>query len=125
MSSQGSVDQERIPDVETMSFQAMVATEALYKLLRRNPKLQHMDLTRNNLSQIMIARIALGAKCSKACVSVHFSDNPGVSLALKTYLNGRMKCALEKDALQRKQGEGVPVEQFKNRNIESASTIAF
>jgi hypothetical protein len=41
----------------------------------------------------MIARIALGAKCSKAMVGIHFTDNPGVSVAVKTYLNIKMKCA--------------------------------
>jgi hypothetical protein len=85
--------------VEEMSEQAMVATEAVYKHIRRNKNIQHVDLTQNNLSQIMIARIALGAKCSKAMVGIHFTDNPGVSLALKTYLNIKMKCAKDVNEL--------------------------
>jgi hypothetical protein len=51
-----------------------------------------MDLTRTNLSQVMLTRIALGVKCSKAMLGIHFSDNPGVTLAVKLYLNNRMKC---------------------------------
>ena len=47
----------------------------------------------------MISRIALGVKCSKAMVGIHFTDNPGVSLAVKTYLNVKMKCARKEEEL--------------------------
>ena len=36
--------------LEEMSEQAMVATEAVYKHIRRNMNIQHVDLTHNNLS---------------------------------------------------------------------------
>lgn len=68
-----------VAEEEYVSSMAMVITEAIYKFVRRNIKLQHLDLTRCNLSQVMIARIGLGVKCSKSMMGVHFSDNPGVT----------------------------------------------
>lgn len=39
----------------------------------------------------MLARIGLGVKCSQSLMSVHFSDNPGVTAALKAYLQVKLK----------------------------------
>jgi hypothetical protein len=49
---------------EYTSKAALIVTEAIYKFIRRNLKLQHLDLTRCNLSQVMVGRIGLGVKCS-------------------------------------------------------------
>jgi hypothetical protein len=39
----------------------------------------------------MIARICLGAKCSKTLMGIHFSGNPGVTPAVKDFLTYKMK----------------------------------
>jgi hypothetical protein len=39
----------------------------------------------------MIGRIGLGVKCSKTVMAVHFSENPGVTPALKAFLQLKMK----------------------------------
>ncbi len=73
----------------------MVITEAIYKFVRRNINLQHLDLTRCNLSQVMIGRIGLGVKCSKSMMGVHFSDNPGVTPALLALLQVKFKAKIQ------------------------------
>jgi hypothetical protein len=39
----------------------------------------------------MLGRIGLGIKCSKTVMGVHFSENPGVTPALKAFLQLKMK----------------------------------
>lgn len=39
----------------------------------------------------MLGRIGLGIKCSKTIMAVHFSENPGVTPALKAFLQLKMK----------------------------------
>jgi hypothetical protein len=34
----------------------------------------------------MVCRIGLGAKCSSSLMSIHFSNNPGVTAAVKAFL---------------------------------------
>ena len=64
----------------------MAFTEAIYKFIRRNQNLQHLNISKCNLTQIMIARIGLGVKCSNSLMAVHFCDNPGVTPAVKAFL---------------------------------------
>ncbi len=35
---------------------------------------------------MIIGRIGVGVKCSKSMMSVHLSDNPGVTAAVKAFL---------------------------------------
>ena len=39
----------------------------------------------------MIARIGLGAKCSKTLMGCHFTGNPGVTAAVKSFLLYKLK----------------------------------
>ena len=39
----------------------------------------------------MIGRIGLGVKCSTSLMSVHFSNNPGVTPAVKAFLQVKLK----------------------------------
>jgi hypothetical protein len=82
---------------EETSEQAMMVTEAIYKFTRRNTRLQHLDLTHCNLSQVMIGRIGLGVKCSKSLLSVHFSDNPGVTGEVRSFLRYKFKAHLQEE----------------------------
>ena len=75
---------------EIPSTQSTIITEALYKFIRRNSALQHLNLSSCNLTQTMIGRIGSGVKCSASLMSVHFSDNPGVTIAVKSYLQVRL-----------------------------------
>ena len=71
---------------ENSSAQAHIVTEAIYKFIRRNTNLQHLNLSSCNLGQVMLARIALGVKCSGTLMSAHFSNNPGVTAPVKAFL---------------------------------------
>jgi len=50
LSTEEAIPEAPIQILEEMSEQAMVATEAVYKHIRRNMNIQHVDLTHNNLS---------------------------------------------------------------------------
>jgi hypothetical protein len=39
----------------------------------------------------MIGRIGLGAKCSKSLMAIHFCDNPGVTAAIKAFLQVKLR----------------------------------
>jgi hypothetical protein len=45
----------------------------------------------------MIGRIGLGVKCSKSLMGVHFCDNPGVTPAVKAFLQVKFKAGLPKE----------------------------
>ena len=76
---------------EVISQDASIVTEALYKFVRRNTSLQHLNLEACQLTQVMLGRIGMGAKCSSSLMSVHFSSNPGVTSALKAFLQVKMR----------------------------------
>jgi len=48
---------------------------------------------------VIIGRIGVGVKCSKSMMSVHFSDNPGVTPAVKAFLQLKLHAALPKKQL--------------------------
>ena len=61
----------------------------------------------------MIGRIGSGVKCSASLMSVHFSDNPGVSIAVKSYLQVRLSAMPPEP----------PETDITNQWIESGSTL--
>ena len=87
--------------LEEVSTKAMVATEAIYKFIRRNQNVQHINLTSCNLNQVMLSRIALGAKNSFSLMAIHFSNNPGVTPAVKAYLQVKLRASYMKDSQTR------------------------
>ncbi len=85
---------------EYTSKAALIVTEAIYKFIRRNLKLQHLDLTRCNLSQVMVGRIGLGVKCSQSMMAVHFTDNPGVTPSIRAFLQVKFKAKVPPEPTQ-------------------------
>jgi hypothetical protein len=72
----------------------------------------------------MVTRIALGIKCSKAVLGVHFSDNPGVTLPVKLYLNKRMKCNMFEEDVRSLNNSDL-VASLTKASIEKKSAISF
>jgi hypothetical protein len=56
--------------------------------------MQHLVISQCGLSQVMLGRICMGAKCSKSLLALHLDGNPGISTQLKMYLCGTMKASI-------------------------------
>jgi hypothetical protein len=45
----------------------------------------------------MVGRIGLGVKCSQSMMGVHLSDNPGVTPAVKAFLQVKFRAAVPEE----------------------------
>lgn len=57
-------------------------------------------------------------------LGVHFSDNPGVTLAVKVYLNIRMKCNMFEEDIKSLNNSDL-VTSLTKASIEAKSMISF
>lgn len=64
----------------------------LQQLIKRNKKLQHLDLTGTGLSEFMMLKIGDGIARAKSLLSIHLCSNPGSTPRVKDYLANRVRC---------------------------------
>lgn len=64
----------------------------LQQLIKRNKKLQHLDLTGTGLTEFMMLKIGDAIARAKSLLSIHLCSNPGSTPRVKDFLANRIKC---------------------------------
>ena len=83
----------------------MQAIENLCILLKRNKRLQHVNLTKTGLTEFMIVKIAKAMRRAKALCSIHFDSNRGVTQRVKDYVFECIRCMPQKQKKELKISE--------------------
>lgn len=66
--------------------------ENLTMLIKRNKRLQHVNLTNTGLTEYMILQIGRSLRRAKSLLSIHLCQNPGSTPRAKEYLLQRIRC---------------------------------
>lgn len=66
-----------------MSDKQLEVSDALFRIIRYNKRLVHLDLTCTNISEAMFMQIIPGVKKTRSLMSIHLSGNPGVTNKVK------------------------------------------
>ena len=64
----------------------------LSNFIKYNKNLLHLDLSNTGMTEDMLWNIGTAMRRSRSMVALHLSGNPGVTQALKDYLEQRVRC---------------------------------
>jgi hypothetical protein len=74
-----------------LSYENQEMIEYLATFIKRNKKLQHMNLDSTGLSEFMLFHLVANLTRSQSCLSLHVSGNPGITYMLKEMLWRRIR----------------------------------
>ena len=77
-----------------MTENMVMVADSLFRFVKVDKRLIHLDLTQTNLSEQMILHIMPGIRKSKSLMAVHFSGNPGVTKRLKEEAKSILKAKI-------------------------------
>ena len=66
--------------------------ENLSFLIKRNKRLQHVNLSNTGLTEYMIVAIGRNMRRAKSLLSIHLCQNKGATPRVKEYLQSRIRC---------------------------------
>ena len=78
-------------EVEFTPFSTQ-AIENVCALLKRNKRLQHVNLSQTGLTEYMIIKLGKAMRRAKALCSIHLDGNRGVTKRVKDHLHGLIRC---------------------------------
>jgi hypothetical protein len=64
------------------------------RFIKYNRNLLHLDLTQTGLNQLCIRIIGISLRRARSLLSLHLSENPGITQDLKTLLFERIHCKI-------------------------------
>jgi hypothetical protein len=64
----------------------------LSKLIKRNKRLQHINLDQTQLTEYMLFHICKSLTRATSLLAIHCSGNPGITPNLREYLWRRIRC---------------------------------
>ena len=83
---------ERYTEKEQNEIQSILAVA-----LKRNKELLHIDLSSTGLTGMMLKSIGTCLRRSTSLLSIHLSDNPGLTEEICDYLVQRIRCRPRED----------------------------
>ena len=81
---------------EPLSRNAKRALEHLCRFIRRNPVLNHVDLSHCGMNEQMLWYFGRTLRRAKSLRGLHLSGNPGITERLIEYLRDRIHCKTDK-----------------------------
>ena len=102
----------------TFSDFSTQAIENLCSLLKRNKRLQHVNLCKTGLTEYMIVKIAKAMRRAKALCSIHLDGNPGVTPRVKEFVSSCIRAMPQKPKKDLKISEKIyQIQEMTERNI--------
>ena len=74
--------------IETQAYMMAKMT----RFIKYNRNLLHLDLTQAGLNQLSIRIIGISLRRARSLLSLHISENPGITKDLKSLLFERIRC---------------------------------
>ena len=81
--------------------------ENLKHLIKRNKRLQHVNLSGTGLTEYMMLHIGTAMRRAKSLLSIHLCNNPGATDRVRDFLFTRIRCMPERSNLKFPAGEMI------------------